>query len=285
MVIVSAIADVRDAVATARAAGARIGFVPTMGALHKGHMSLVTRAQREADVTVMSIFVNPLQFAPHEDLSRYPRPYEEDEGLAREGGVDILFRPETEEMYPGDRVITVSAGELGAEWEGRSRPGHFDGVLTVVAKLFNIVQADFAVFGRKDLQQAALVRALVRDLDIPTKIVLSPIVREEDGLALSSRNRFLVPDDRARATLLNRSLIAVRESFAQGVRDTDALEAAGLDVLRSDPGVAPDYLAVIDPGTFTRAAEATEGFSVIVAARIGSTRLIDNMPLAGDDQD
>src|SRR5687767_14525031 len=197
MIVHSAIADLRDAIAKARAGGERVGFVPTMGALHRGHISLVERAKREAGVTVMSIFVNPLQFAPGEDLARYPRPVDEDERSAAESGVDILFRPDAGVMYPGDRAITVTSGELGGDWEGKSRPGHFDGVLTVVAKLFNIVQPDFAVFGRKDLQQAALVQALVRDLDMPVSIVVAPIVREEDGLALSSRNRYLTDEERA----------------------------------------------------------------------------------------
>ncbi|HEX6574922.1 MAG TPA: pantoate--beta-alanine ligase, partial [Gemmatimonadaceae bacterium] len=166
MKIVTTIAETRSAVEEVRKTGARIGFVPTMGALHAGHLSLVERARREGGFTVMSIFVNPLQFGPSEDLSRYPRPVEEDEKLAAEAGVDLLFRPSVEEMYPPGRTVSVTAGKLASEWEGKSRPGHFDGVLTVVAKLFNIVDPDFAVFGEKDLQQAALVRAMVRDLDM-----------------------------------------------------------------------------------------------------------------------
>jgi pantoate--beta-alanine ligase len=285
MIVYSAIADLRDAIAIARAGGERVGFIPTMGALHQGHISLVERAKREAGVTVMSIFVNPLQFAPGEDLSKYPRPIDEDERSAAESGVDILFRPEASVMYPGDRAITVTSGELGGDWEGKSRPGHFDGVLTVVAKLFNIVQPDFAVFGRKDLQQAALVQALVRDLNIPLSIVLAPIVREDDGLALSSRNRYLSSVERKQATVLNRALSAVTRQFAAGDRETAVLEAAGRRVLSSEREVKCDYLAVVDPATFKRAKAAEPHFAAIVAARVGKTRLIDNVTVGGNDQD
>ena len=285
MNVVSTIADTRAAIDSARAHGARIGFVPTMGALHAGHLSLVERARREADFTVMSIFVNPLQFAPTEDFSRYPRPVEEDERLSSEAGVDLLFRPSVTEMYPPGRSVGVSAGMLGAEWEGTSRPGHFDGVVTVVAKLFNIVQPDVAVFGRKDLQQAAIIKAMVRDLDMPIRIVLAPIVRESDGLALSSRNRYLSPDDRRRATVLSRALAAITLRFASGERRVPVLEAEAQRILSTEREVTPDYLAVIDPLTFKRPETATDGNAAIVAARVGSTRLIDNMLLGQDDQD
>ena len=285
MNVVSTIADTRAAIDSARAHGARIGFVPTMGALHAGHLSLVERARREADFIVMSIFVNPLQFAPTEDFSRYPRPVEEDERLSSEAGVDLLFRPSVTEMYPPGRSVGVSAGILGAEWEGTSRPGHFDGVVTVVAKLFNIVHPDVAVFGRKDLQQAAIIRAMVRDLDMPIRIVLAPIVRESDGLALSSRNRYLSPDDRRRATVLSRALAAITLRFASGERRVPALEAEAQRILSTESEVTPDYLAVIDPLTFKRPELAADGNAAIVAARVGSTRLIDNMSLGQDDQD
>ena len=283
--IVSTIADCRDAIATARAEGARIGFVPTMGALHAGHMSLVEKSRSVADFTVMSIFVNPLQFGPTEDLSRYPRPVENDERLAAEAGVDVVFRPAVEEMYATNRTITVTAGALGAEWEGKSRPGHFDGVLTVVAKLFNIVQPDLAVFGRKDLQQAALVSALVRELDLPLDIELSPIVRESDGLAMSSRNRYLNEADRASATLLSQCLQKIVAKFDAGERDVSFLEATGRTHLANDAGIQLDYLAVIDPRSFERPRLADATSAAIVAARVGSTRLIDNMSLVPDDRD
>ena len=278
--IVTTIAETRDAIGQARADGASVGFVPTMGALHAGHLSLVERSRREADFTVMSIFVNPLQFAPTEDLSSYPRPVEDDERLAVDANVDLLFRPSVEEMYPPGRTITVTAGDLGKDWEGASRPGHFDGVLTVVAKLFNIVQPDIAVFGRKDLQQAALVTALVRDLDLPMRIILLPIVRESDGLALSSRNRYLSADDRRRATVLSRALREVKAAFAEGQTDTAALEEIGRRVLAKEPEVKPDYMAVIDEATFKRPSRASDSSSAVVAARVGTTRLIDNISLA-----
>ena len=284
MLVLSSIDDVRSAVTSARQSGARIGFVPTMGALHEGHLSLVARARTHCDVTVMSIYVNPLQFGPKEDLSRYPRPVENDERLAREAGVDILFRPTDDTMYPPGRTIGVTAGELGNDWEGASRPGHFDGMLTVVAKLFNIVRPDVAVFGQKDLQQAALVRAMVRDLDMSLEIVVAPIIREPDGIAMSSRNRYLDSEQRRSATALSRALRAMKDAYASGETSVARLESIGGEILSGEPGVTPDYLAVIDRATFSRPASADERSSIIVAARVGTTRLIDNMALS-DDQD
>jgi pantoate--beta-alanine ligase len=285
MKVSTTIADARAAVARARAEGARIGFVPTMGALHAGHLSLVERSRREAEFTVMSIFVNPLQFGPAEDLSRYPRPVAEDERLASDAGVDLLFRPDVSEMYGAHRSVTVTAGVLGSKWEGSSRPGHFDGVLTVVAKLFNIIRPDIAVFGQKDLQQAALVKAMVRDLDMPVAIVVSPIVRESDGLALSSRNRYLSPEERRSATTLSRALRSIAKRFDEGERSVEALEAEGKRVVAKDSGVALDYLSVIDQQTFENPDVAQSGNSAIIAARVGTTRLIDNMTLGRNDQD
>ena len=285
MKVSSTIAETRAAVAKARAAGARIGLVPTMGALHAGHLSLVDRCRREADFTVMSIFVNPLQFGPGEDLARYPRPVAEDERLASESGVDLIFRPDGNEMYDPDRTVTVIAGPLGSRWEGASRPGHFDGVLTVVAKLFNIVQPDVAIFGQKDLQQAALVTAMVRDLDMPLRIVVSPIVRESDGVALSSRNRYLSTDERRSATTLSRALRTISKRFEEGERSVAKLEDEGKRVVANDPGVSLDYLAIIDQRTFENPDVAQSGNSAIIAARVGSTRLIDNMTLGRNDQD
>jgi len=283
MVVISAIAEMREAVAAAKANGAKIGFVPTMGALHAGHLSLVERARREADAVVMSIFVNPLQFGPAEDLARYPRPIEADDNLAMQAGVDLLFRPEAAEMYADGRTVSVVGGTLAGAWEGEMRPGHFDGVLTVVAKLLNIVVPDFAVFGRKDLQQAALVKAMVRDLNLPVSIVLSPIVREKDGLAMSSRNRYLMSDERGSALALNRSLTAARVAYEAGERSTVRLEQVGRNTIRDDPQVKLDYLAVVDPGTFERREIAEETSAVIVAARVGNTRLIDNVILGANE--
>ena len=282
---VSGIAELRNAFAGARQNAARIGFVPTMGALHSGHLSLVERARAECDLVVMSIFVNPLQFGPTEDFTRYPRPIEEDERLATQSGVDILFTPGADDMYPDGRMITVTAGEHGKKWEGAMRPGHFDGVLTVVAKLFNVVQPDISVFGRKDLQQAALVKSLVRDLDFPITIVIAPTVREADGLALSSRNRYLSEVDRGHALSLIRSLRAVSASFDSGVSDARELESAGRDVIDAVPQISLDYLAVVNPDTMEQETRAGRGSAAIIAARVGSTRLIDNLILGDDDQD
>lgn len=285
MNVVSTIADARAAISKARERAWRIGFVPTMGALHAGHLSLVERSRAGCGYTVMSVFVNPLQFGPNEDFSRYPRTVEDDERLAREAGVDLLFRPHVDEMYPPGRTTSVTPGALGSGWEGKSRPGHFDGVATVVAKLFNIVQPDVAVFGRKDLQQAAIIESMVRDLDMPIEVVLAPIVRESDGLAMSSRNRYLSADDRRRAIALSRALQTIRLLFASGERRVPLLEAAGMRVLSHDREVHADYLAIVDLTTFEKAQMASPGNAAIVAARVGTTRLIDNMIIGTDDQD
>jgi pantoate--beta-alanine ligase len=285
LVHTSAVAEVRREVRRLRDSGASIGFVPTMGALHSGHTSLVTVARNLCDAVVMSIFVNPLQFGPSEDFSRYPRPVAEDDRLAEEAGVDVLFRPTVEEMYPPASVVRVTGGDLATRWEGESRPGHFDGVLTVVAKLLNIVQPDIAVFGQKDLQQACLVKAMVRDLDLPMSIEVAPTIREPDGLALSSRNRYLSATEREQAIALSRALRAIRSAFAKGDRNLSSLEEAGNVVLRETPGVRRDYLAVVDTTNFQRENPVEEGFAAIVAARVGTTRLIDNAILRADDQD
>jgi pantoate--beta-alanine ligase len=255
-----------------------------MGALHRGHLSLVERARQESDIVVMSIFVNPLQFGPKEDFARYPRPIEEDERLAADAGVDILFTPSAGEMYGEQRSVTVTAEPIGAEWEGRVRPGHFDGVLTVVAKLFNLVQPDVAVFGRKDLQQAALVKAMVRDLDFPLEIVVAPTIRESDGLALSSRNKYLNESDRTDALVLSKALRAASEAFDSGETSGARLEEIGSRTLATVPKAQVDYFAVVDHDTFKREETAHAGSAVIVAARLGTTRLIDNIILGENDQ-
>jgi pantoate--beta-alanine ligase len=282
---VTTIADMRAELERVRGEAARIGFVPTMGALHRGHLSLVDRARQEAQVVVMSIFVNPLQFGPAEDFKRYPRPLEQDSRLAADAGVDILFTPSAAEMYPEGHVTTVSAGQRGEVWEGKVRPGHFDGVLTVVAKLFNIVQPDFAVFGRKDLQQASLVRTMVRDLDFPLEIVVAPTIREGDGLALSSRNGYLSRQERNDALVLIRSLRAVSAAFSRGERNVRRLQEIGREQFAAVPAVTLDYFAVVNPGTLEEELIAGPGSAAIVAARVGSTRLIDNIILGKNDQD
>ena len=275
----------RASVAKAHHEDLRVGFVPTMGALHRGHLSLVERARREADVVVMSIFVNPLQFGPGEDFNRYPRPIEADARSAADAGVDILFTPSQDEMYRDSRITTVSAGDRAKLWEGEIRPGHFDGVLTVVAKLFNIVQPDVAVFGRKDLQQAALAKAIVRDLDFPLAVVVAPTVREDDGLALSSRNSYLSADDRAHALALVRSLRTASAAFDGGERDARRLEEVGRRIFQTVPAAKLEYFAVVNADSFAPAAQAGRGSAVIVAARFGATRLIDNIILGENDQD
>jgi pantoate--beta-alanine ligase len=276
---VTTVREMRDLVRRLRGAGARIAFVPTMGALHDGHLSLVEAARREADCVVMSIFVNPLQFGPSEDFTRYPRPIDADASKAEGQGVDVLFCPTVEEMYPGNTEVRVEAPRLAAQWEGAVRPGHFSGVLTVVAKLFHAVLPDTAVFGRKDLQQSVLVQQMVRDLDFPLRIVVAPTVREADGLALSSRNVYLDQRARSHALSLVRALRRIASLYAGGERHGPALEQAGHTVAEESGGVSIDYLAVVDPETLDRVDQATDASAAIVAAKVGSTRLIDNMIL------
>jgi len=273
------VADVRRAVGEVRRGGARVGFVPTMGFLHEGHLRLVDAARHASDYVVMSIFVNPLQFGPTEDLARYPRDPEGDAAKAASRGVDLLFTPSVEEMYAANRAVSVTATGLDRRWEGEIRPGHFAGVLTVVCKLFNVVQPDVAVFGQKDFQQATLVRAMVRDLDVPLEILVAPIVREADGLAMSSRNVYLSPDERRRALSLSRALRAVTDAFDAGERSPVALVAAGRRVLDAESDVRVDYLAVVSPTTLEPVARAEAGAAALLAARVGATRLLDNAVL------
>ena len=267
-----------------RARGRRIGLVPTMGFLHEGHLQLVDRAKDRADRAVLSIFVNPLQFGPTEDLARYPRDLARDRRLAAERGVDCLFVPDTSAMYPTEPLVRVSPGPMADTLEGAARPGHFAGVLTVVAKLLHIVEPDVAVFGRKDFQQAMLVRRLATDLDFAVEIEVAPTVRELDGLALSSRNAYLQGDDRRAALALSRALRAVEQAWRGGEADPAALERRGLDVLRG-PAVTPEYLALVDE-EIRPVARVDARTVVVIAARVGTTRLIDNVVLgegvAGD---
>ena len=258
--------------------GHRVAFVPTMGALHAGHRSLIALASSLADVVVVSIFVNPLQFGPSEDYARYPRPLEADLAVCRDDGVNLVFVPQVTDLYPPGRSVTVSAGPVGAGFEGRARPGHFDGVLTVVAKLFNLVRPDVAIFGQKDAQQLACIRRMVLDLNAPVEIVSAPIIREPDGLALSSRNRYLSPEERRRALTLSAALAAgARHS---GAAASQAAARAVLADAESDPAFSLEYLALVSPETFAPVADTFAGEALmIVAATIGSTRLIDNTTL------
>lgn len=276
MNVVTTIADVRAAVAGARARGETVSFVPTMGALHEGHLSLVDAARRVGGYVVMSIFVNPLQFGPNEDLARYPRDLESDTRRAGERGTSLVFAPSVDEIYRRERTIEVRAIRLGEEWEGASRPGHFIGVLTVVAKLFNIVQPDFAVFGQKDLQQAALVQAMARELDFPVEVMVEPTVRDSDGLALSSRNQFLGPTERVAALALPRALMKLRAAQKSGVRSGAELERVAEEVLAAEPDIELDYLAVVNRRTFKRVKTVGPHAAAIAAVRVGGTRLIDN---------
>jgi pantoate--beta-alanine ligase len=260
----------------ARASGSSIGFVPTMGALHAGHFSLVRLARRESDLVVVSIFVNPLQFAPGEDLARYPRKEEEDRAALEREGANVVYLPDTAAMYPPGFSTAVVVSGVSEGGEGAARPGHFGGVATVVSKLFLQVLPDVAVFGRKDLQQVAVVRRMIRDLDFPIRLVVGETVREPDGLALSSRNAYLSPEERRIAAALPRVLFAARDRASRGEHDAavltsrirQELEAAGLRV---------DYVDAVDPETMTPVTAAARGTALAAAVRVGSTRLIDNV--------
>jgi pantoate--beta-alanine ligase len=260
-----------------RARGRKIGFVPTMGFLHEGHLRLVDRAKELADRVVLSIFVNPLQFGPTEDFTKYPRDLDHDRQLAEDRGVDCVFVPEASAMYPAEPVTRLTAGPAGDTLEGAARPGHFSGVLTVVAKLFHLVAPDVAIFGRKDFQQAMLVKRMAEDLDFPIAIDVLPTVRELDGLALSSRNSYLNPDQRRSAVALSRALRTVEQVWRSGEADAAALQRRGMEVLRA-PGVEPEYLALVDEA-LQPVARATPRTVAVLAARVGATRLIDNVVL------
>ncbi|HSU14440.1 pantoate--beta-alanine ligase [Longimicrobium sp.] len=274
-------AEVRAWVAEQRAAGKRVGLVPTMGYLHDGHLSLIDRARETADVVAVSIFVNPLQFGPAEDLDRYPRDLERDLALAASRGTELVFAPSAADMYPeGEpRVSVLPDEEIGGRLDGGARPGHFRGVLTVVAKLFGIFTPDMAVFGQKDFQQAALIRRMALDLDQGVRVEVAPIVREPDGLAMSSRNVYLSPEERERARALSRGLEHGRALFAAGERDAEALRAALWKALEV-PGVQAEYAEAANPLTLEPVATADSGTVLLVAARVGRTRLIDNAVLS-----
>ncbi|HSN69304.1 MAG TPA: pantoate--beta-alanine ligase [Thermoanaerobaculia bacterium] len=280
MKIVREIAEVRAAVAGARAAGRRIGFVPTMGFLHEGHLSLIDLArERGASFIAVSIFVNPLQFGPAEDFERYPRDEERDRRLLEERGVDLLFIPSVEAMYPAGAVTRVIVGGVAESLEGERRPGHFDGVATVVTKLFNIVQPDVAAFGQKDAQQCAVIRRIVRDLDIPVEIVVGETRREADGLAMSSRNAYLSKEQRAVATRLHDALLEARAALDAGEIDPSAIERRMRAKLAPEPQIEIDYVRLVDPETFEAPSDLARDLLAVGAIRLGSTRLIDNLPL------
>jgi len=267
-------------VGAARSAGRRIALVPTMGYLHEGHLSLVDRARALADYVVVSVFVNPLQFGPTEDLARYPRDLERDVALLDARGADLLFAPSVEEMYPGgDPAVQVVPVRLADRLCGAARPGHFTGVLTVVAKLFGIVRPDVAIFGQKDFQQAVLIRRMVRDLDMPVEIDVAPIVRDPDGLALSSRNVYLSADERSRALVLSRALFAAADAFGAGTSDASLLLRRVRDMVAAEPGVALEYAELVEPDSLEPVDSARPGDVLVIAARVGRARLIDNVIL------
>jgi pantoate--beta-alanine ligase len=256
-----------------------LGLVPTMGALHEGHLSLLRRAREDCAKVAMSLFVNPTQFGPGEDLSRYPRPLQRDLDLARTAGVDLVFHPPVEEMYPPDFATAVELGGPASRWEGEYRPGHFRGVATVVARLLGIVGPRVVYFGEKDWQQLQVVRRMVRDLAIPVQVAPCPIVREPDGLALSSRNVYLEPEQRQYATALSRALNAGQRRVTEGERDAQAVRQAIEAVLLDTPGLRPDYVAVVDPETLEPLERLDRPARALIAARLGKVRLIDNAPL------
>lgn len=279
MQIVRTLAETRAAVRALRAEKGSIGFVPTMGALHAGHRSLVQAARARCGAVAVSIFVNPTQFGPNEDFSRYPRTFAEDCKALREEEVDLLFAPEVATMYPADAVTVVRVEGLRDRLDGASRPGHFDGVATVVAKLFQIVQPDAAFFGQKDAAQVAVLRRMVRDLHLPVEMAICPTVREADGLAMSSRNRYLSPVERRQALTLWRALQVAEALVENGERLAERLLEAMRSVFAAVPEVRVDYLAVVDAETLLPVDDVRAGALLAVAAYVGTTRLIDNLIL------
>ena len=263
-------------VAGQRVAGRRIGLVPTMGALHEGHLTLVDTAARLTDAVLVSIFVNPLQFGPQEDFARYPRDLVRDRALLAARGAHALFVPDVAVMYPPGSEIRVVPGALASKWEGAVRPDHFTGVLTIVAKLFNLVQPDLAVFGQKDIQQATLIRQLVRDLDFSIALEIVPIVREADGMALSSRNAYLSRQDRRDGLILSQALRSAEAAWRAGARDPARMEQVLLQQFLAAPAVTLDYVAIVDPRSLEPVREVSAGTIIALAARVGPTRLLDN---------
>ncbi|HEV8525160.1 MAG TPA: pantoate--beta-alanine ligase [Terriglobales bacterium] len=281
MKICKTVDEMRAASRAARADGRCLGLVPTMGALHDGHLSLVRAARQHCDAVAVSIFVNPAQFGPTEDFSKYPRTFDRDLELLEAERVDIIFAPSEQEMYPPGASTFVTVEGLSDKLCGRSRPGHFRGVTTVVAKLFNIVEPDIAFFGQKDAAQAVIIRRMVRDLGFDVEIVVCPIVRESDGLAMSSRNRYLSPAERKSASVLYRALMRVQMLADKGEQRAGALIAAARGVLAEEPAVRLDYFEIVDQETLDPVSDISRGALVSVAAFVGSTRLIDNIVLHG----
>jgi pantoate--beta-alanine ligase len=277
MQVAETIAEIRACVARARKAGKRIGFVPTMGALHAGHASLIDAAAAKCDYVVVSVFVNPTQFGPGEDFNRYPRPFEKDVTICEKHGTDAIFAPSAAEMYPRENLTWVTVEKLSEPLCGRFRPGHFRGVATVCTKLFNIVGPDVAFFGQKDAQQATVIRRMVADLNMPLEIVVCPTVREPDGLAMSSRNQYLSPGERKDAAVVYRSLSRGLEMIEAGERDVDAIRARMQATLQEVASVSIEYIGIVDAETLEELDRVRGRVLVAVAVRLGPTRLIDNI--------
>ncbi|MDT7817182.1 MAG: pantoate--beta-alanine ligase [Acidobacteriaceae bacterium] len=280
MRIVRTVAEMQSVCRGLRTGGSVLGFVPTMGALHEGHLSLVRRARSECNAVVASIFVNPLQFAPGEDFAKYPRTFEADCRSLETEGVDILFAPDAAEMYPNGSVTTVTVSEVGDRLDGASRPGHFTGVATVVAKLFHVVAPSRAYFGQKDAAQLAVLRQMVRDLNFEVELLGCDIVRDTDGLALSSRNKYLNAIERKHALVLHGTLLQLERMISEGERQSIELAQKGMEILNAEAAIRVDYLAIVDANTLLPVTSVETGTLVAVAAYVGSTRLIDNFVVA-----
>jgi pantoate--beta-alanine ligase len=277
MKVLSTIAETRAVARALKASGKKLGLVPTMGALHEGHLSLVRLAKQQCDAVAVSIFVNPKQFGPNEDFAKYPRAFERDQRMLEAEGVDLLFAPPVEEMYPPGSTTSVNVEGLSERLDGISRPGHFRGVTTVVSKLFHIVEPNKAFFGQKDAAQVAIIKRMVRDLDLPLEIVVGPIVRELDGLAMSSRNAYLTPSERKQALVLSRALRAVEAQVDKRETNTNRLVDVAKQTFAEEPGVRVDYIAVVDPDILDPIDDVRKGALIAVAAYVGRTRLIDNV--------
>ncbi|MFO1019922.1 MAG: pantoate--beta-alanine ligase [Planctomycetales bacterium] len=278
--VVTTVAELREHVRSARQQGKSIGLVPTMGALHAGHVSLIEAARRDCGYVVVTVFVNPTQFGPKEDLQKYPRPWEDDLAKCRDAGVDLIFRPDVAEVYPKPFFTVVDVTGISEVLEGAHRPGHFQGVATVVLKLFNMAQPDIAYFGQKDFQQQLLIRRMTKELDLPLEIRTCPTIREPDGLALSSRNVYLSPEERRSALALSRCLRHAETRLKSGEKDLAAIRAEMKKILSETPHVVPDYATLVDPETIAELSTPQREQVAVVAAKVGTTRLIDNLPIS-----
>lgn len=276
MKVINTIDTMQSCSREALSGGRTVALVPTMGCLHEGHLALIRRAREEAELVVVSLFVNPTQFGPDEDFARYPRAGDRDRALCEQEQVDVLFEPGTDEMYAPHHSVYIDESGVTPLLEGQSRPGHFRGVMTVVAKLFHATQPTLAVFGEKDAQQLWVIRKMVRDLNMPVNIISVPTVRESDGLALSSRNAYLIPEHRAQAVCLSEALQQAEERFRAGERNVYVLRKAMMDVVESHPDVEMDYIEIVDEARFVPVTTVLRPARALIAARIGGTRLIDN---------